>query len=448
VTASVPGVAPRLKRALGRWDLTAIGVNQVIGGAIFAMPAVIAARAGAWTPWLIVAVGVASLLIAVSFAEVASRFDTTGGPYIYARASYGRFIGFEIGWMQWFTRVASWASVINVLVASLGFYWPALTEGATRFALLIGVIAALTMVNILGIQQSAWVVNGLTIAKLAPIALVIVVGLPAIDTVRLHATSTLSLGDAAATALLLIYTFGGYEVIPVPAGEAKDPRRAVPFALIMTILIVTVVFVLTQVVTLGTLPGLATSKTPLADTSALLMGGTGAAIVTLGAVFSTLGNNMGQCLSGSRMLFALAEEGDLPSFIAYVHPRFRTPVNAILCTAAVSLALAATGTFVTMAAASAVSRLVIYLFTCWATLRLRATDHRATDHRATDHTDHTDHAKASFRTPFGPVVPLAAMAIVLAILVGATTEQKTGGLVTLAVGAGLFGIAVVSRRTR
>ena len=418
-----------LKRALGRWDLTAIGVNQVIGGAIFAMPAVLAARAGAWSIWLIVLVGGASLLIAVSFAEVASRFDSTGGPYVYTRAAFGRFLGFEVGWMQWFTRVASWASVINVLVSSLGFYWPELTAGPARLALLAAIIAVLAAINVVGIQQSAWVVNALTIGKLAPIALFIVVGLPAVDSSRLQPAGGLALGDAAATALLLVFTFGGYEVIPVPAGEAKDPRRAVPFALIATILLVTLIFAITQAVALGTLPGLPSSRTPLADASALFMGGAGAALMTIGAVISTLGNNLGQALSGSRMLFALADEGDLPSFIGRIHPRFRTPVNAILITAAASLVLAATGTFVSMAAASAVSRLFIYLFTCAAALRLR----------------HTAGA-APFRVPLGRVAPLAAIAIVVAILVGATGEQKLGGLVTFAVGAALFAAAITSGR--
>jgi APA family basic amino acid/polyamine antiporter len=418
-----------LKRVLGRWDLTAIGVNQVIGGAIFAMPAVVAARAGVWSAWLIVAVGAVSLLIAACFAEVSSRFDATGGPYVYTRTSFGRFLGFEVGWMQWFTRVASWASVINVLVSSLGFYWPLLTTGALRLVLLAVIIAVLAGINIAGIRQSAWVVNGLTIGKLAPIVLFIAVGLPAVDPARLHAVHSLSPGDAAATALLLVYTFGGYEVIPVPAGEAKDPRHAVPFALIATIVVVTVVFLGAQIVSLGTLPDLASSKTPLADASALFMGSAGAALITVGAVISTLGNNMGQALSGSRMLFALADKGDLPAFIGRVDPRFRTPVNAILVTAVVSFVLAATGTFVTMAAASAVSRLFIYFFTCAAVLRLRRTS-----------------GAAPFRVPLGPVIPLVAIAIVAAILFGATTEQKVGGLATVAAGAAFFAVAVWNGR--
>src|SRR3954467_2498587 len=137
---------------LGRWDLTAIGINQVIGGAVFAMPASVAALAGGWSPYLMGGGGLAALMIAATFAEVSSRFDATGGPYLYTRAAFGRFAAFEIGWMQWFTRVASWASVINVLVASLGFYWPAVTQGPARTALLTAIIGVLAAINILGIK--------------------------------------------------------------------------------------------------------------------------------------------------------------------------------------------------------------------------------------------------------------------------------------------------------
>src|SRR5258707_2020340 len=138
-----PFAVAQRRRELGRWDLTAIGINQVIGGAVFAMPAALAAIVGGWSPFLIVGVGFASLLIALTFGEVASRFDGTGGAYLYTRTAFGRFAGFEVGWMLWFTRVASWAAVINVLVSSLGFYWPAITVGARRAALITTVTAIL-----------------------------------------------------------------------------------------------------------------------------------------------------------------------------------------------------------------------------------------------------------------------------------------------------------------
>ena len=260
---------------------------------------------------------------------------------------------------MWFTRAASWAAVINVLVASLGFYWPVLTAGSPRAILITTIIVALAAINIRGIRQSSFVVNVLTVGKLVPLRRVHCRRIFFVDWARLRTSVTPSLGELSASGLLLIFAFGGYEVVPVPGGEARNPRRDVPFALIMTIIVVTLVMTLAQIVAVGTLPGLAASKTPLADAAALFLGAGGAAMITLGAVFSTSGNNMGQALSGSRNLFALAEQGDLPPFFGRVHPTFRTPINAILVTAGVALALALSGTFQTMAAASAISRLVV-----------------------------------------------------------------------------------------
>jgi APA family basic amino acid/polyamine antiporter len=423
---------PELRRELGRWDLTAIGVNQVIGGAVFALPAGLAMYAGSWSPWMVASVGIASMLIALSFAEVGSRFDGTGGPYLYTRAAFGRFAAFEVGWMMWFTRAASWASVINVLVTSLGFYWPAVTSGPTRTALLAAIIAVIAAINIRGIRQSSLVVNILTVGKLLPLALFIAMGLWYVDWTLVTAPASVTPAQLSTSALLLIFAFGGYEVIPVVGGETRDPRRAIPFALIMTILLVTVVMTLAQVVALGTLPGLARSTTPLADASALFMGVAGAAMITLGAVLSTSGNNMGQALSGSRNLFALAEQGDLPAWFGYIHPRFRTPSNAILATAGVSLVLAVTGSFVTMAAASAISRLLVYVMTCASMIRLRSSRFSGAVN------------PPQFTVPFGPVIPALAILIALAILFGATRLQLVSGTWALAAGAVLYFVAVRS----
>ena len=330
-------VAPVLRRELGRWDLTAIGVNQVIGSAIFLLPANVAKEVGAWGPVAFLAVGAASLLIALCFAEVGSRFERTGGPYLPARVAFGRFIGFEVGWMMWFTRVASQASVANGLALALAFYWPGLSEGVPRMALITFVTLALTWINIRGIKQSSWVVNALTIGKLLPLLLFISVGIWFIDPSRLTNVPDISLQQAGTAALLLVFAYGGYEVTGVPAGEAANPRRDVPFAFVMTITTVAIIMTLTSVVATGVLPDVAASRTPLADGAALFLGAVGALIISVGSAISMTGNNMGQVLTGSRTIFALAENGDLPRWFAHVHPRHQTPSNAILFTAGVAL---------------------------------------------------------------------------------------------------------------
>jgi amino acid transporter len=164
------------------------------------------------------------------------------------------------------------------------------------------------------------------------------------------------------------------------------------------------------------------------------MGAAGAALITLGAVLSTLGNNMGSALAGSRSLFALAERGDIPRVFARLSDRFGTPVLAIVFTAAVALVLAATGSFVTMAQTSAVSRLIVYVATCAAALRLRSARFDGVV------------PEASVRMPGGPVIPIAAILVALAILFAATPQQLRAGTIALIAGALMFGVAVMARR--
>jgi len=418
-----------LRRELGRWDLTAIGINQVIGSGIFLLPADVARQVGGWGPLSFLGVGIASLLIALCFAEVGSRFDRTGGPYLPARTAYGRFIGFEVGWMMWFTRVTSQASVSNGMALALGFYWPSVSEGPPRALLILVVTVALAWINIRGIRQSKWVVNGLTIGKLAPLVLFIVVGIWFIDPARLTALSSVTLPQAGTAALLLIFAYGGYEVTGVPAGEASNPRRDVPFAFVMTILTVATIFALTSTVATGVLPDLAASRTPLADGAAIFMGAIGALVVSVGSILSMTGNNMGQVLTGSRSLFALAENGDLPRWFGRVHRTYQTPANAVRFTAGVALILALTGSFVQLAAVSAVARLVMYLAVCTATLVLRR--------RTPDEVM----GPAEFTAPLGPLVPILASLVALGILFGATPTQLTYGAAALLAGAILFAIA-------
>lgn len=427
VSVSTP--VPALRRALGRWDLTAIGVNQVIGAAIFILPAQVAQLVGSWAPLMFLGIGLASLFIALCFAEVGSRFDTTGGPIGPARAAFGRFVGFEVGWMLWFSRVSSGASVINGLALALGYYWPVLSTGAPRMAGIVALLTGLTWANLRGIRQTSWLVNFFTIGKLLPLVVFALVGVWFTDWSRVVPGGAVPIADLGQAALLLIFAYGGYEVTGIPAGEASNPKRDVPFAFVAVILIVSAVMTLTAAVASGLLPDIGATTTPIADASALVMGAFGALLVSLGSVISATGNNMGQLLSGSRTVYALAEHGDLPAVFARVHPRFRTPHVAILFTAVVLVLLALTGSFVFLAAVSAVARLVVYLSTCGATLRLRQP---AMASRA---------AAAQFTAPLGPVLPVVAMAITLGILAGATAQQLLSGVVALAAGGVLFVIA-------
>jgi APA family basic amino acid/polyamine antiporter len=415
-----------LRRALGRWDLTAIGVNQVIGGAIFLWPAQVAARIGAWSPIAFVLIGLLSLSVALCFAEVSSRFEATGGPFLYTRAAFGDFIGFEVGWMQWFSRATSQASIMAATAVALGYYWPELTTGRLRDVFLIGLTVGLAWINIRGIRQSSWVVNALTVGKLVPLAIFIAVGVAFIEPARLTTLPPMTTRQALAAGLLLIFVYGGYEVVPVPAGEAVNPRRDVPFALVATIVSAAVIMTLMQIVAQGVLGDVAAHSTPIADAAAAFLGAAGGLLIGVGSVVSMTGNNAGQVLNGSRMLFALAEHGQLPAFFGRLHPRFCTPVNAIVFTSVVALALALSGSFVAIAVVSALARLLMYAGSAAATLRLRSPAFADAV------------LPASFVAPLGPFVPLVAIAVCVGIALGATREQLMGGAAALGGGALLF----------
>jgi len=418
--------SPTLKRALGRWDLTAIGINQVIGVSIFLIPSQLVALIGNWSPIAFVLASLASLAVALCFAEVGSRFEGTGGPYLYTQAAFGRFVAFEVGWMQWFTRAASQASVANGIALALAFYWPGIKAGPGRVLLITGLTLVLAYINARGIIQGAWLVNSLTVAKLVPLLVFIGVGAFFADLGRLAPLPELTLDGAAAAGLLLIFTYGGYDVIGVPAGEAKDPRRHLPFAFVATILSVTVVMTIAQVIAMTTHADLGSSATPLADAALGFMGPAGAALIGVGSVVAMTGNNAGQVLTGSRMLYALAENRALPRFFEYVHPRHRTPSKAIWFTSMVALLLALSGSFVYLATVSAVARLVTYTGVCAATLRLRRKSFEG------------QVQPAIFTVPFGPLVPWFAILVSVALIAGATRQQLLGGAAALLAGVALY----------
>jgi len=423
-----------LRRALGRWDLTALGVNQVIGGAIFLVPSQVAAVVGAWSPIAIIGGALLTAVVALSMAEVGSRFDATGGPYLYARAAFGRFAAFEVGWMQWFARVSSHATIANGLAMAVGYYWAGAVDGVPRVAIILGITALLTALNVIGIQQGSRTVNALTIAKLVPLGLFIATGLFFVAPARFGHVQPVSLDQVTTAALLTIFMFGGYEVLTVPAGEARDPRRHIPFALMATVLVVGTVTVLAQVVAVGTLDDLAGSRTPLADAAAAFAGWPGALLIGLGGLAAMTGNLAGQVLTGSRMLYALAEQGDVPGVFRYVHPSYRTPVVSIVFTAAVAAILALSGSFAALAVASAMSRVVIYGASCAAAVVLAMPRFAG---RA---------GPASFLTPGHPIIPLAGTLTCVALLLAASRSQLVGGGAALAAGALLFGATRLGQR--
>jgi len=415
---------PPLVRAVGIFSLTAIAINGMVGSGIFVLPAQVAKILGPAGLWAYLVAGLAAGLIVLCFAEVAALFDRSGGPYLYARAAFGDFVGFEIGWMTLLARLTAMAAISNAFASYLGYFWPDAATGAGRVLAISGSLAVLTAINYRGVRYGSWAVNGFTISKLAPLFVFVAAGLFFLSPGR---PSAFTLPDPAGlrqAALLLIFAFGGFEFAAIPSEEVVNPRRNMPIALLTAIAFVAVSYILIQYVAQGTLPDLASSATPIASASRMFLGPLGGALLTAGAVFSTTGTNSALMLVTPRILFAMSEGGQLPAAMARVHPRFRTPYIAILVSAVTGAACAMYSGFASLAAISAIARLLSYMATCLAlpVLRRKMPD-----------------ASRWFSVPGGLTIPIAAVVLSIWLLMGSSRNQVliSGG--TLVAGAVVYG---------
>lgn len=363
-----------LVRAIGRWSLAALVVNCVIGSGVFGLPAVLAGLVGrASVAAVLLAAAVMAVLMAC-FAEVASRFAVTGGPYLYAREAFGRFMGIQVAWLLWFVRLTSCAANANLFVTYLGEFWRRAAEPAPKLVILTLLIGLLAGINVRGVRAGTRVSSTFTAAKLASLGLVGVAG--ALYLIAAHRglpEATVSAGASAwARAMVfLIFAYGGFEAALVSAGEAKNPRRDMPFGLFAALITCAVIYGLIQWVVVGVLPDPGHSERPLADVARIVMGHGGAALIAVGALLSIYGYLSGNMLATPRITFALAERGDFPSPFALLHSRFRTPYFSIFAFALLVWLLAVFGSFAGNATLSAGSRLFYYGVVCAALPALR-----------------------------------------------------------------------------
>jgi APA family basic amino acid/polyamine antiporter len=356
-----------LRKEIGQLGFGAIALNGTIGAGIFALPAIAIERAGLFSPWIFVACGILIMAIVFVFARVASYFTDTGGPVTYATRAFGPFLGFQAGWLLTLSRASAFAANAHLMVTYAGWFWPPLADG-TGHLLAVGIVCVLlTVINLVGVRQGMLAIFALTVLKLLPLLLLVILGISQTNPEIFTGAKIPPLGSLGETMLIVFYAFVGFESAVIPAGEARNPRRDIPLALVRTILAITVFYFLIQIVTISVAPDIAGSKTPLADVALILMGTAGAAILTLGAVFSISGNLTASMLSAPRMLYAMGKLGSLPAWFGTIHPKYQTPANAILFYALFSIVLALSGGFIFLAVMSTVVRLMVYVM-CIATL--------------------------------------------------------------------------------
>lgn len=411
--------------ALGVWLLV---INGIIGAGIFGLPADAARLAGTFSPWVFVICAALMLPVMLSFAELASHFDGTGGPVRYAGSVFGRYAGFQAGWAFYIARLTAFSANAVLLVSAIGYFWPAADDPGVRLALLFSVCAGLTAITLLGTRNAMSSLGVLTLLKFVPLVALVAYGLFRLpDAMRVSVLAAppadVNLG---AVVLLVFYAFVGFESGLVPAGEARNPRRDMPRALFWAIGVVAILYFGLQTVSLAVLPDLASTKRPLVEVGGELFGPVGALVMMTGMAASVGGNLAGALFSTPRITYALALDGSLPARFATVSVRFGTPGVSILVFGAAAFLLAAGGSFVWLAGLSVLTRVLIYVGCIAALPALRRS--------AVDD-------PAAMRLPGGLLIPGLAIVTCLALLTQVKPMDYLATAMMLGVGSVLYALA-------
>jgi basic amino acid/polyamine antiporter, APA family len=407
----------KLIRGISRWDLTAIAINTIIGAGIFGLPSQVTALIGGYSLIAFIVCAVIIGFIVICFAEVSSRFQATGGMYLYAKEAFGSVVGFEVGWLYWIVRVTTFAANCNLLLNYLEFFHPEANKGATRIVLISLIVIFLTFVNFIGVKQSTILTNVFTVGKILPLVIFVAVGIFFIQPANFNFSAQPEYKPFSEAILILIYAYVGFEAAVIPAGETRDPKKNVPFALLAALCFCAVLFILIQIVSIGTLPELAQSKRPLADAANNFLGSLAASFITTGALVSIFGNLNGGFLTASRMPYAMAEQRELPQILAKTHDKFKTPYVSLLVTAIAIIILTIQSSFISALTISTITRLIVYATTCASLPVFRYKK---------------DAPKAEFIVPFGIVA--AVLSLILTVWLLTAVNFQTDGVKVLILG--------------
>ncbi|HEU5166498.1 MAG TPA: APC family permease [Chitinophagaceae bacterium] len=422
-----------LNRSISRWAMVLLVINGVIGSGIFRLPADSFKAVGVYSIAAFLICAVVVFVIILCFAEVSSRFDKTGGPYLYALSSFGPLPAFLTGWLLWVTRLITYGALINLLVTYLSVFTDWFTLASSRIITIVLLTLFLAYVNHVGVKNSTRVNNFLTFAKLLPLFLFIIVGFFFLKTENYEVKYVPGFTSFSSTVLLLVFAFGGFEAVLVNSGEVKNPEKNLPFALFLAALIIAGIYILIQIVSIGTLPTLASTDKPLADAAGLFMGKTGAVIIALGAMFSVSGTLNAIMLVGSRLPFAFSEEKQFPAFFSFIHPKYKTPTWSLLLFMTITIITSLNYSFLSAASISAITRVMIYGIVCITLIILRKKNPGQT---------------GFFKIKYGNIVAVLGVLLTLWLLTSATLEQMKQVSIAIGIGLAIYLLMEISKRIR
>ena len=362
----------RLVKALGRWDLAAITINSTIGAGILGLPGRVYALVGPYSVLSCLAGGVLMGLVAACYAEAASRFQGTGATYLYARAAFGRNAAFLAGWLAIATRLFAYASITNLALGYAAGVLPALAQPLWRVLAITALSWGLGGIIAAGIGLSARANAAFTVAKLALLGGFVAIGVAVLWPLHVPALPPAPpVAHWAPSIVLLLFGLIGMDSAVVNGGEMRDPRRAVPFGLGVGMIAIVALYSAILLVCAGVVPHLASSQRPVFDGMVAMLGPAAGRLVAAGAVLIMAGTLFTILFTGPRLVFAMAEGGQLPPPLATLHRRSGAPLAAILLHTALAWSLAVGSSFLGALTASTLTRLMLYALTTASLVAMR-----------------------------------------------------------------------------
>lgn len=403
------------KDKFGLWSIVLLGINSIIGTGIFLLPNRAYALMGPSSLLILLFDAFLAGCLALCFAEVAGFFSRNGGPYLYAKAAFGDFVGYEVGVLKLVVTIIAWAAMAVGFATALGAAFPFFAGDTMKNLIAAVLIGGLTIMNIAGVKISKILNNLMTISKLVPLCVFIAVGLFFVNGSNFTPFVPTHMADGAFAnaTITMFFAYTGFEAIAVAAEDFKDPKKDLPRGIILTMIIVTIIYMLVVGISIGILgPDLAVDKAPIQTAFGRAVGPVGAYFILLGTLFSMGGINLAESFIAPRACTSLAEDGMLPAFLNR-RTSWGTPWASSVVVAILSILLAWSGSFTTLAAISAVSRFTQYLPTVLSVIVFRR---KWKDRERT------------YKIPGGIFVPVVAFLTSLWMLSNAKPMQLVWGL--------------------
>ncbi|WP_299018321.1 APC family permease [uncultured Photobacterium sp.] len=429
------------KQKLGLASIVLLGFNSIIGSGIFLLPSSLYQLAGDWSVALILITAIIVATIAFCFAEASGYFSQNGAAYVYTKEAFGSFAGFEVGFLKWMMQCIAWGvmavALTNILANTFGFE----ENQMLRNGIIVGIVGSLTLLNLAGVGAAKVVNNISTLAKMVPLVVLIVGGIwfinpeniiptfSAAESTAEPAQYSLTFETLGSALILCFYAFTGFETFGTAAEDMENPKRNLPLAIIIVILAVTVFYAAVMAVSVGILgPDIANSSVPLADAAKVAFGDFGFYMITIGSIISIAGINVAASFHIPRALLPLADDKMIPAIFGSKNEK-GIPTVAILASGLVTIPIALSGSFTTLAMLSVVTRFAQYIPTCIATLKFRK------------RFENDESTKNNFKVPFGPIVPVTGVCICVWLLADQSLTKILVGLGAMVLISPLYFIA-------